>query len=323
MVAMGVGALVAAAVGAVLGLAVIRLPGIYAALATLAFALMFEGVLVPIDWVSGGSTPLKVPRPLIAGIDFASDRAFLLLACACLAVVGLAVIAIRDGTTGRFLDAVRGSPTAARSIGINPTRQRLVVFVAGAAVAGFGGGLLSSYFGEANYSQSFTFFFSLVWVVLVITAGSRPGAGGGHVRRHVLRVPGPARQALQLARQLPGQPSRHLGPRPLVPRVLQPGLVAGRGVHPVRPGCAHLRQAPRGGHRGPGLGGGGAPRGLRQPSEPFRRPRPGRAARRAPHPWTWRCEPPARGHGGDQALPGHRRAPRRVGAGRRRTSWWR
>jgi len=173
MVAILLAALVAALVGLVLGAAILHLPGIYAALATLAFALMFQAVLVPLDWVSGGSVPMKVPRPLIAGVDFASDRSFLLLACACLAVMGVVVIAIRDGTTGRFLDAVRGSSTAARSIGINPDRQRLVVFVAGAAVAGFGGGLVASFASSANYDQSFTFFYSLVWVVLVITAGAR------------------------------------------------------------------------------------------------------------------------------------------------------
>jgi branched-subunit amino acid ABC-type transport system permease component len=172
-VAMVGGAVIAAVVGLVLGVTILHLPGIYAALATLAFALMFEAVLVPLDWVSGGSVPLPVPRPLIAGIDLGSDRAFLLFACACLAVLGLAVIAIRDGTTGRFLDAVRGSSTAAESIGINPARQKLVVFVAGSAVAGFGGGLVASFYGAANYNQSFTFFFSLVWVVLVITAGAR------------------------------------------------------------------------------------------------------------------------------------------------------
>ena len=173
MAAMAVGALIAAVVGLVLGAAILHLPGIYAALATLAFALMFEAVLVPLDWVSGGSTPAAVPRPVIAGIDFASDRSFLLLACVCVAVLGLVVMAIRDGTTGRFLDAVRGSDMAARSIGINPARQQLVVFVAGAAVAGFGGGLVACYSGAANYPESFTFFFSLVWVVLVITAGAR------------------------------------------------------------------------------------------------------------------------------------------------------
>jgi branched-subunit amino acid ABC-type transport system permease component len=173
--AMVVGALIAAAVGAVLGFPVIRLPGIYAALATLAFALMFEGLLVPLTWVSGGdgNIPLPVPRPLMFGIDFSSDHAFLLLATALLAILGLATIAIRQGTTGRFLDAVRGSGDAAAAIGINASRQRLIVFIVGAAVAGFGGGLLASDTGQANYAANFTFVFALVWVVLVITAGSR------------------------------------------------------------------------------------------------------------------------------------------------------
>jgi branched-subunit amino acid ABC-type transport system permease component len=173
MIAMGVGAAVAAAVAAALGVPVIRLPGIYAALATLAFALMFQAVLVPLGWVSGGSTPLRVPRPVILGVHLTGDLAYLILAVVCVALLGLAVVLVRQGTTGRFLDAVRSSEDAAAAIGVNATRQRLVVFVAAAAIAGFGGGLIASYTGEANYDQSFAFFFSLVWVVLVITAGSR------------------------------------------------------------------------------------------------------------------------------------------------------
>jgi branched-chain amino acid transport system permease protein len=175
LMAMVAGAFVAAAVGAVLGVAVIRLPGIYAALATLAFALAFEGVLVPLTWVSGGngSVPLTVPRPNLLGIDFGSDKAFLLLCCVLLTLLGLATIAIRQGITGRFLDAVRGSEAASAAVGISATRQRLVVFILGAGVAGFGGGLLASYYRQANYATNFTFVVALVWVVLVITAGSR------------------------------------------------------------------------------------------------------------------------------------------------------
>ncbi len=129
---MVIGALIAAVVGAVLGLAVIRLPGIYAALATLAFALFFAGVMVPLTWVSGGngSLPLTVPRPSAIGpISFESDRAFLILAVIILALLGVATIAIRQGTTGRFLDAVRGSESAAAAVGISATRQRLIVFI--------------------------------------------------------------------------------------------------------------------------------------------------------------------------------------------------
>ena len=175
MVAIVLGAFVAAAVGAVLGLPVIRLPGIYAALATLAFALMFEGVLVPLTWVSGGNgtLPLTVPRPVMFGIDFANDKAFLLLVCVLLSVLGIGTIAVRQGITGRFLDAVRGTETAAAAVGISATRQRLVVFILGAGIAGFGGGLMASYYRQANYAANFTFVVALVWVVLVITAGSR------------------------------------------------------------------------------------------------------------------------------------------------------
>lgn len=173
LVAMVVGAVLAAAVGAVLSLPVIRLAGIYPALATLAFALMFESVLVPLSWVSGGATPLTVPRPLIGPVDFASDRPFLILSVVCLIVLSLAVIAIRQGTTGRFLDAIRASEPAASAVGIDPIRPRVVAFVAGAGVAGFGGGLLASFNGQANYSGNFSFYVGLVWLVLVITAGYR------------------------------------------------------------------------------------------------------------------------------------------------------
>ncbi len=37
-----------------------------------------------------------------------------------LVIVGVMVIWVRSGTTGRFLDAVRGSEVAAAAIGISP-----------------------------------------------------------------------------------------------------------------------------------------------------------------------------------------------------------
>lgn len=173
MPAMLVGALVAAAVGAVLSVPVIRLAGIYPALATLAFALAFQAVVVPMEWVSGGARTLAVPRPLIGPFDFSGDRAFMVLAAVILTICSLGVIAVRQGTTGRFLDAIQGSATAAASIGIDPRRPRIVAFIVGAGIAGLGGGLLASFFEQAVYDQGFSFFYGLVWLVLVITSGSR------------------------------------------------------------------------------------------------------------------------------------------------------
>lgn len=173
LLAIVAGALIAAAVGAALAVPLLRLEGIYLTLATLAFALMFENVMVPLEWVSGGPTPLEVPRPLVAGIDFANDKAFFVLVAIVLAGVGLVVLRVKDGTTGRFLDAVRGSETAAVAVGISPARTRLTAFALASAIAGLGGGLLASFNGEANYLQSFQFFLGLAWVVLIVTLGAR------------------------------------------------------------------------------------------------------------------------------------------------------
>ncbi len=167
------GALLAAAVGALLAVPLLRLDGIYLTLATLAFALMFESVLRPLDWVSGGSLPLEVPRPLVGNVDFTDDRAFLLLTAACVALVGGLVLRVTRGATGRFLDALRGSESAAVSVGISPLRQKVVAFTLAAGIAGFGGGLTASWTGEANYEANFPFFLGLVWVVLLVTMGAR------------------------------------------------------------------------------------------------------------------------------------------------------
>ena len=173
LVAMVIGAVIAAVVGALVALPALRLAGIHLALATLAFALMFESVIRPLDAVSGGTKPPKVPRPLIAGIDFASNKAFLLLAMALLALFAVIVVLVRGGTTGRFLDALRGSETAALSVGINPARAKVTAFALSAFIAGFGGGLLSSFEGRVNYEANFAYYFGLVWLVLVITLGAR------------------------------------------------------------------------------------------------------------------------------------------------------
>ena len=173
LLAMGLGALVAAAVGAVLAIPVIRLPALYAALATLAFALMFETIIRPITAISGGVVPASVPRPLIGSLDFTDDRYFFVLASVIAGIISVVVILVRQGTTGRFLDAIRGSERAAASIGISPGRQRLVVFILSAGLAGLGGGLLASFAGQASYESSFVFFYGLVWLTLVVSAGSR------------------------------------------------------------------------------------------------------------------------------------------------------
>jgi branched-subunit amino acid ABC-type transport system permease component len=171
-----IGAALAAVMGGMLAVPALRLGGIYLSLATLAFALMFESVLVPLDWVSGGAIALPVPRPVVGPIDFANDKAFFLLLVALLAAIAVLVIFVRQGTTGRFLGALRGSEVAATAIGINPARSRITAFALSAGLAGLGGGLFAMQTGQAN-SQAFGPYIGLFWVVLVLTLGARSTQG--------------------------------------------------------------------------------------------------------------------------------------------------
>jgi ABC-type branched-subunit amino acid transport system permease subunit len=86
------------------------------------------------------------------------------------------VLLVRRGTTGKFLDAVRGSETAARSIGINPSYQRVVAFALSAGIAGLGGSLIAMLDTQAN-PASYATFFGLVWLVVVVTISARTVEG--------------------------------------------------------------------------------------------------------------------------------------------------
>ncbi len=132
--------------------------------------------IVSLSWVSGGLFPVVAPRPQMGSIDFASDKSYLALCLVVLVIVSVVVIQVRNGTTGRYLSAVRGSEVAAASVGINPMRARIIAFALSAGIAGVGGALLASYEGHANkidYSAAL----GLFWVVIVVTLGPRTVEG--------------------------------------------------------------------------------------------------------------------------------------------------
>ncbi len=176
-----IGAVIAAVVGALLSLPVLRLGGIWVAIATLAFAYFFDSVMVKFSWVGGGDTSLlqgnRVPRPVIGPWDLADDKQFLVLALVVLVVTSLAVIQIREGTVGRTLRALRGSEVASESIGISPARARLLAFTVSGFIAGLGGAMLSIHQENVHYDSNFGPDAALFWLVLVVSLGSRTVEG--------------------------------------------------------------------------------------------------------------------------------------------------
>lgn len=176
LLGMVVGGAMAAAVGALISLLVIRVSGLLLTLVTLAFALFGDNVLFQFSWSGGGAAGLHVPRPQIGSLNFANDRYFAVLLMVILGICMLLVLFVQRGTYGRYLAAMRGSPTGAASLGINLTRAKIVIFTLSAGIAGMGGALYGS-IQQSVAPADFSYVLSLVFVVVVITTGSRTVEG--------------------------------------------------------------------------------------------------------------------------------------------------
>jgi branched-chain amino acid transport system permease protein len=138
--AIPLGALLAAAIGALVGAPASRLRGIYLALATLGFLQIVQIVIEELADVTGGVRGLTIPKATFAGSVLSEYARFVIVLACCAAAIWTArnLLASR---VGRELDAVRLSPHAAQALGVSVHRVRLAAFALSAAYAGVAGGL--------------------------------------------------------------------------------------------------------------------------------------------------------------------------------------
>jgi branched-chain amino acid transport system permease protein len=165
-----VGAAAAAVVAVVLALASLRLRGLGLALMTIAAALFFDNsVFTQIDQANGHALTVQA-KWVGLGILNANGHALFVLSMIVLLICVIGVTLVRNGTTGRYLAAMRGSETAAAGIGINLTWQRILIFALSGVVAGIGGTILTIQQQSVNAEQ-FNYQLSLAFVVIVVTTG--------------------------------------------------------------------------------------------------------------------------------------------------------
>src|SRR6202035_2707477 len=165
------GGLVAALIGAVVGIPSLRIKGIYLAIATLAAQLIIEWTINHVPAISGGvQASIQVPRPSLFGVQLRTQTQLylFLMGFVVLAVVGTANI-IRS-RIGRAFIAIRDQDIAAEIIGINIFRYKLYAFAISSFFAGVTGALESYYLGIANYEQ-FQIDVSIDYLAMVIIGG--------------------------------------------------------------------------------------------------------------------------------------------------------
>jgi branched-chain amino acid transport system permease protein len=158
-------ALVAAPLGALVAIPALRLTGLYLALATMAFGVLAEEMILPRSWMFGSGSR-EIPR--LSG--FAGEQAFFVLLGVAFALMGIFVLWLRRGRFGRLLAAMKDSPTACTTLGLNLTTIKLGVFTLSAAMAGLGGAFYGGLRG-ATTRIDFIMFQSLPVLLAAVIGG--------------------------------------------------------------------------------------------------------------------------------------------------------
>ena len=165
------GGLMAAAIGALVGIPSLRIKGLYLAIATLAGQLIIEWTINHVPWISCGvQASIEVPRPTLFGTELKTQRQLygFLLFFAVLAVIG--TLNLVRSRIGRAFIAIRDQDIAAEIIGINIFRYKLLSFAISSFYAGVTGVLYTYYLGIANYEQ-FTIVTSIDYLAMIIIGG--------------------------------------------------------------------------------------------------------------------------------------------------------
>jgi branched-chain amino acid transport system permease protein len=165
------GGLMAAAVGAVVGIPSLRIKGLYLAIATLAGQLIIEWTINHVTFISGGvQASIQVARPRLFGLvlDSQRDMYYFLLVFVVLGIVG-AMNLVRS-RVGRAFIAIRDHDIAAELIGINIFRYKLLAFAISSFYAGATGVLYTYFLGIANYEQ-FQIGVSIDYLAMIIIGG--------------------------------------------------------------------------------------------------------------------------------------------------------
>ena len=157
------GGLVAALAGLIIGLPALRLRGDYLAIVTLAFGEIVRSLFMnaPAN-LFGGTLGLETPR---------FDKKYLFIVAFVFVLMTIAVTQnLLHSKHGRAVTSIRDNEIAARAMGIDVTKYKLLIFMISSFFAGVAG-VLFSYSNYRIQSASFDYNYSIEILVMVVLGG--------------------------------------------------------------------------------------------------------------------------------------------------------
>src|SRR6516225_5634590 len=185
------GGAVTAVVAIIIGLPALRMPGLFLAVTTLAFAIFMQSAVLatPCITVPGINRTLctglpnpaytVVNRPSLFGISLSSQRSFAWFAFGVLVLSVLMVKVWRDKGIARRLVAVRDNEFGAAAMGIPVLRTKLLAFALSGFIAGYAGvcfAFASQQLNNTDLTFDPTTSFVIISMIVIGGLGSIPGA---------------------------------------------------------------------------------------------------------------------------------------------------
>ena len=166
-------AIVGSALGGwVLARILVRLKGLYLAMATIAFDLMVGVVVLSWDSVTGGALGMYgIPSTI-------TFEVMVVL----LVVVAAGLFLLERGSIGRMFDMCREDAQVTRTVGVDPQRLQRMAFVISAALGSLAGSIHALSFNAISPSDvGFNFLILALAMVIIGGSGSWKGAAIGAI----------------------------------------------------------------------------------------------------------------------------------------------
>jgi branched-chain amino acid transport system permease protein len=180
-----IGAALACIFGVLLGTPTLKLRGDYLAIVTLGFGeivrVFMNNLSQPFNITNGpqgitGISPFSI-GPLefrstetFLGLTFTGPMKYYYLLLILLIVIMVINLRLQDSRIGRAWQAIREDEVAAKAVGINTTKIKLLAFAMGASFGGISGGIFSAIQGFIS-PESFVLLESVMVLAMVVLGG--------------------------------------------------------------------------------------------------------------------------------------------------------
>jgi len=200
--------LIAALISIILAVPSLRLKGLYLIMSTMAFEVIMEYVFMQWKDLTLGASGMDAPYPQLGSFVFDRDLSlyYLTLALVVLALV-LASNLMRT-KSGRAFISIRDHDVAAKIIGINLTKYKIMAFAISSFYAGVAGALYGSVMHHFD-PENFNMIVSIEYLTIVIIGGMGSITGTVFGSLFMVTLPEILRAILDLSESLRNFMSTH------------------------------------------------------------------------------------------------------------------